>query len=316
MISWPDGEMRAPGGGERMREVPQRHVWASSVWCSKTGLLWRRYYNGQLGTWHWEEEPMPLVEEVVDGEETGRMGIHLEWFVTVEHAICLAWRRRAPRSTAGVERELGRPLHVTNLQWADGGERVEEEEDRIAGEVFKPLRWKVGIVPCDEHYEISNRGRLRSPHTGLVTSGVAYGDTRLAAVRGAGLVDLHRAARLCRDIVVPPRIMMAIDALHTGHDAYDLAQEAGVEVGTAWGYMSQGAQHMPASELRRLVPRLVSSDLWRVLQDMSDEGHPLLGGRLLDLVEEVMERVSSRGEYARSEFRMEQLRLARLATMA
>ena len=49
---------------------------------------------------------------------------------------------------------------------------------------------------------------------------------------------------------------------------------------------------------------------------MSEEGHPVLGGRLLEFVEEVMERVSSRGEYARSEFQMEQLRLARLAIVA
>ena len=299
-----------------MREVPQRHVWSSSVWCSKTGLLWRRYYNGQLRTWRWEEEPMPLVEEVVDGEETGRMGIHLEWFVTVEHAIGLAWLRRAPGSTVGVERELGRSLHAKHLRWADGGEGEEEVEGTVAGEVFKPLRYRCGIVPCDERYEISNKGRLRSPHTGLVTSGFACGDTRVAAVRGAGLVDLQRAARLRRDIDVPPRIMMGIDALRTGHDAHDLASEVGVEVKTAWGYMTQGAQHVPASVLRRVVPPLVSADLWSALREMEEEGHPLLGARLLDLIEEVMERVSSRGEYAQSDFQMEELRLARLALMA
>jgi hypothetical protein len=313
MISWPDGEIRAPDGGEIMREVPQRHVWSSSVWCSKTGLLWRRYYNSQVRTWKWDDKgPMQLVEEA----DTGRMGIHLEWFVTVEHAIAMAWLLRAPGSTVGVERDLSERLHARHLQWGDGGECHEEEEGPITGEVFRPLKWKCGVVPCDPRYQISNMGRLRSPHTGLVTSGFAYGDTRLAACRGAGLVDLHRAGRRCRDIVVPPRIMMGIDALSTGHDPHDLACEADISEKTAWGYMTQAAQHIPGAELRRLVPRLVSSELWRALRDMQEEGHPLLGARLLDLIEEVMERVSSRGEYAQSDFQMEELRLARLALMA
>ena len=63
MIDWPDGEARAPSN-ETMRQIPQPYgTWATQTWISRTGTVWKRYYNFQLGRWHWDDGPTELILE-------------------------------------------------------------------------------------------------------------------------------------------------------------------------------------------------------------------------------------------------------------
>ena len=73
MIRWCDGVDTLPDGSP-CRQIPQKHVWSSTVWCSADGLLWRRFYNPVTRRWRWEEEPCALTID-----EEGRVGYHLEW---------------------------------------------------------------------------------------------------------------------------------------------------------------------------------------------------------------------------------------------
>ena len=85
---------------------------------------------------------------------------------------------------------------------------------------------------------------------------------------------------------------------------------------TAWQYMTRGAQVVPGEELRPIVRRLVSRDLWAVLRALEDEGSPVLGGKLSDVMEEVLDRVLAMGPFLNSSFQCDELRLARLALSA
>ena len=60
----------------------------------------------------------------------------------------------------------------------------------------------------------------------------------------------------------------------------------------------------------------MSRDLWSVMLSMQADDDPRLGGRLLDLMPAVHEKLSSRGEFRRSECKMGQLRFARLCVVA
>ena len=316
MLRWTDGVSKAPDGSS-VREIPQRCTWSTSTWISETGTAWQRAYNFELRIWNWSEQPLLLKEEIIDGNETGRMGLYLEWFHSIEHCIALAWLRRKPGSIAGVIRTLGRDLHARYLSWADGGDVEDDDEAGLLdGETWRPLRWYIGVVPCDEAYMISSRGRLRSPHTDKTTRGFWYNETRYAAVRNAGLVDLFRAARMLQYVKIAPRIAMAVSVVECGQDAEALARVAGVAIGSAWSYLTTAAKYVDASTLQRRVPRLVAIDLWSVLTSMHEERHPVLGASLTDLMQEVRERISSRGPFVRGEFQFEQLRLARMAIAA
>ena len=48
MIRCADGVARSPDG-EEVRQVPQRHVWTTQTWISRSGSVWKRYYNAPLG---------------------------------------------------------------------------------------------------------------------------------------------------------------------------------------------------------------------------------------------------------------------------
>eukprot|EP00966_Prymnesium_polylepis_P220463 5099588-Prymnesium_polylepis.1 len=98
----------------------------------------------------------------------------------------------------------------------------------MRGEKWKPLRWRCGVVPCDAHYQISNHSRLKSPFTGAVTAGFAWGGTRWAAVRGGLLVDFL-AASGNQGVHMAPSIRGAYDMLVSGHTPEELADASGVE---------------------------------------------------------------------------------------
>jgi hypothetical protein len=123
-------------------------------------------------------------------------------------------------------------IHAKHLSW-DVSEQHSSESPIREGETWHQLKgahsWRCGVVHCGEAgYEISNRGRLKSP-SGDVTSGFYFDGRRWAAVKGSGLVDLTTCARLRKNVVyLPPAIKHSTDALGSGHN---LAKASGVQLG-------------------------------------------------------------------------------------
>jgi hypothetical protein len=126
-------------------------------------------------------------------------------------------------------------IHAKHLSW-DVPQQHPMEGPTREGETWHQRKgahsWRCGVVHCgDAGYEISNRGRLKSPRD--VTSGFYFDDRRWAAVKGCGLVDLTTCARLRKNVVyLPPANKHATDALDSGHKPSDLAKASGVC--TAW----------------------------------------------------------------------------------
>ena len=55
---WPSGVEQNVDGV--VREVPTRHVWASSVWITQEGVARRKWWNPVERRWHWDAEPLPI----------------------------------------------------------------------------------------------------------------------------------------------------------------------------------------------------------------------------------------------------------------
>ena len=306
-IIWPHGLERGPDGP--CRELPQRFTWTSSCWCTKDGVVRRRYYNSRTGVWTWAEQPL---EMIINDE--GRPGYHLQWWLGIDRCICLAWCHRHEDSKNMTYHTNGKPFTAKYLRWEKPDTHAEEGE--IEGEVWKPLKgvfsWNCGIVKCDSRYMISSKGRLVGPD-GAVTRGFYYDGRRWAACRGAGLIDLTTCARLREnEIYLQARVLHAINAIGTGTTPVDFAMEIRVQESTAWSYFTRASQFMETSELLRTVPQVVSRDLWSMLRSMSEDQRPEMGGKLAELYKVVRQGLSSRGEFRNSEFQMGQLRLARL----
>ena len=284
---WRDGLSKGPDGV--CRQIPQRAVWTSGVWITKEGRARRRWYNLSTRKWSWDEDPLPYVFR------ENRVGLHLDGWISIERALALAWRKRAPDSSSRVL--AFEPLSKDNVRW------MEEETDEGKGsdggrETWRPLRWYCGAVRCDTRYEISNKGRLRSPHSGEVTGGFWFADRRFAAVKGAGLVDITSASGFGRE-PVPLYLAQAVDALLAGAHPRDLAAAALVQESTAWCYFSRAAQQLALCDLQRLIPPLISKRLWKAL--LALRGTPVLGASLKELAQALPFEVP-----------FEQLRLARL----
>ena len=105
---------------------------------------------------------------------------------------------------------------------------------------------------------------------------------------------------------------MAHDCLVLGYSISDLKRAAGVKATTAIKNMRLAAEHIDQKTLRRVVPNLVSIDMWTVVHRMFSEKDPILGGKLTDLHQAVKESLSSRGQFARSEDPVMELALARM----
>ena len=246
------------------------------------------------------------------------MGIRLEFFVSLEMAICMAWRHRSQESSSCVRMTTPAPLilNAQHLKWAD--EESGEELPEIIGEKWAAIfDWRCGVVNCPSGYSISGHGRLRN-QTGKITAGHWYNllDTRVAAVKGCGLVDLLICARIKQNIVyLQPAIKQAADALISGHTPTDLADMAGIETSSGWSYFTRAAMHIHSSDLLRCVPGIVSADLWEFLSEMREDGDAALGGKLNELLPIVDAALvgKPRGEFIRSENKMGQLRLAQMA---
>ena len=128
MIDWADGEEIAPDGSV-VREVPQRHVWTSSVWITQDGEAWRRYFNVVTKQWHWDAQQLPLV---IDGDQEG---VSLEWFTSTDRAIAMAWLHRHPESGAKVRRRV-------HVELVDGRASPAPEGPRL-----ESLAWDTGEEP-------------------------------------------------------------------------------------------------------------------------------------------------------------------------
>lgn len=287
-VTWADGIERAPDGAPA-REIPQPFTWNSSLWITDQGVAYRRYYNAIARAHTWEA--LNLCDD-----DTGRWGYHVPAFATVEHAIALAWRARAPDSRARVRTlDARQPPSADNVVW---GEEERELESCAPPETWSKLEWSIGLVPCDGRYEISSKGRLRAPH-GAVTRGHWCHGTRWAAVRGAGLVDLLAAAHLAPNaLTLPPRLGYAYRAAEAGLTPPEYALATRIPEKRAWLH---GTQVLP---FLRNAKDLVARDVRRVLEGMRDD--PTLGGPLTPLYEKVAPRMPR-------ELSMDELRHARTA---
>lgn len=317
-IRWPDGLMRAPTGSW-LRQVPTKHSWASTTWCSQEGQVWRRYFNAVTGEWRWNVDgPSKLAME----ESTGAMGYHLEsGFTPLATVIALAWLHRAPNAEMRVLVQEGTLCELQHIRWAQG-ESNEEDADVLPGENWKALRhWKVaGVAPIPDGYEISTHGRLKSPDGGI-TRGFwfkgACGPTRLAAVRGVGLVDLWLAAKLIPAAVdLKPCVASAFDGMMSGKTPSQLATDLCIKLDTAWSYYRQAAVYAPKSKLCELGEHLVSRDLWRLVLAMREDDDEQLGDTLTLLMERVKEELSDNGAFARRNWPMGELAFARQCVVA
>ena len=308
MNRWPDGLVTSPDGPAR--EIPQPHAYSRALFITKDGTARARIYNFVSQTWSWEDQPVELTLS-----EDGRVGIRdyaIGHWVPIEVAIALAWRKRSSDTPMRAYVLEGRPCEAKYIRWAEEDD-THDEQQPMTGESFKCLKWRVGLISCDGRgYKISNRGRLMSPDGSSITRGFYFDDRMWAAVKGVGLVDLTTAARLRPPIIhVPPAVASAADALYNGVSPEVFADDAGIQVGTAWSYYTRAALVLPPDRLREVTKQLVSGDLWHRLKRMDREEDPLLGGSLTDLMSAVENDLSSRGEFLNSEFQFEQLRLAR-----
>ena len=307
MIRWREGLVQSPDGPAR--EIPQKHAYSRSLFITRDGAARARIYNFVSQTWSWEDDP---VEPTM--HEDGRMGLRdnaIGHWVSLEVAIALAWRKREPDTPMRACVLDGRPCEARYIRW-EAEDETQDEQQPMTGESFKSLKWKVGLIACDGRgYKISTKGRLMAPD-GSITSGVYYDDRMWAAVKGVGLVDLTTVARLRPLIItVPPAVASAADALYNAVPPEEYANDAGIQVGTAWSYYTRAALVLPKDRLREATKFLVSRDLWRRLKEMDEAEDPVLGGSLTDLMSAVQDDLSSRGEFMNSEFQFEQLRLAR-----
>ena len=192
LINWPDGIETI--NGAPARELVQPSVWSSAVFVTRHGDAFRRYYNAVSHTWsdYWEAVPASLD---ANGVRLGYAFAVTGW-KSVEQAIATAWQHRAEDSTARVRVvDATLPLDATNVVWGEA--EADAEGGDFEGETWGKLEWCCGLVPCDQRYEISSQGRLKSP-TGDVTCGFAFLGARWASVKGAGLVNLPAAAGLVK----------------------------------------------------------------------------------------------------------------------
>ena len=293
MISWRDGLERAPDGA-LARQVPQPFTWSSSVWVTSEGAAYRRYYNPVDRSHAWE--PLELAEEPY----SGRLGYHIPAWTSIEQIIASAWRARVPGSRAHARLiDPRQPPTSDNVAW---GEEERNEPLVDTHETWAPLSWTIGPAVCDSRYQISSRGRLRSPYTNEATAGFAAHGVRWAAVREMGLVNLTAAAGLvARCITLPPRLMNAYRALQARLTPPEYATCADIPEKRAWTYTSQVVPFV------RHAKELVASDVRRVLEAMRHD--PILGGPLTPLYDKVAPMMLR-------DLSMEELRFARTACVS
>jgi hypothetical protein len=257
------------------------------------------------GRWRWGER-VPYAFS-----ETGRIGFVINrHFTPLETCIALAFLCRAPETATRVV--VNGEVHLRNISWREGED--EEEERRAVGERWSRLKGKVGCVPIEDGYLISNTGRLKNEQ-GDITRGFWFNHTRLAATN-AGLVDLLLVARIKPNAVyLREALHEAAECLLSGQGAEDLSISRDIQLDSAWSLINTVALYLPASKLGWIGPNLVSDDLWDLLVCLKERRHSVLGGRLSDLKQYVDDRLED-GEYVQSDCQWGELRFGRLCIAA
>jgi hypothetical protein len=320
-IRWTDGLIESPDG--IARQLPERHVFSSAVYVTRDGVARRRFFNPVDQSWRWAQEP---ILATLDSE--GRVGYTIGWFRSIDHCTALAWLQRGEGSSAGVRERVAVELVdgpqrapqravdtalVDSLEWPEPEDT--EEDGALRGEKWRTLKWRAGLIPCGNGYQISTFGRLKSPYTQKVTKGFWAAGTRFAALRDGVLVDLLAAAGLQPEHHMTPRIRLGLDALMSGYTPRQLADAIGVQQSTSWNYFTQGAEKADAETLRQRVRRLIPPELWRALQSLAKNGDVRLGSSLLELQEVLRTLLPSSSAFWKDEHGLAKLRLARISIL-
>lgn len=305
--------MRNPDG--EARQVPTHHTWAASYWVTRDGIVRKRHWHFAKQRWSWEAESLMPAEEINSrGDQTGRLGVYIDHWKSLEHIIALAWIPRCEGSMARVQRELGKPLHKRYLSWKDGGEAATEEPRHVSGETWGRLSWRCGCVPCPDSYEISSIGRIRSP-SGEISSGFWFDERRWAYVPEGGLVDLNAAANLSRVVDVPPRVRTTLDALLCGETPLELSRALAIKEDTAWAYAWDSCRHLSPRQIWSIAKRIVSPDLLYFMAEMQMSNHPF-PAKLLDLMSRVENALPDDSNFLQQRCKFGMLRFAKMALQA
>ena len=302
-INWSDGLLKGPDGP--CRQIPRRKVeWNNRLFVTKSGTARWRHYNVVTGRWRWGDlAPFAY-------SETGRIGLVIDYWIPLETAIALAWLHREPESATRVN--VDGDIHLNTIEWQNG---EEIEDGPIRGEKWLKLKGKVGCVPIEEGYLISNKGRLKNLR-GDVTSGFWFYGTRHAATN-AGLVDLWVKAKIKPNTVyLRESLHEARECLLSGQNAEDLSESRGIQLDSAWSLINTAAMHVDASDLGYIGADLLSEDLWDLLVDMQERGDVILGGSLSDLKDYIDSTLREDGEYAESDCQWGEVRFGRLCIAA
>ena len=309
-INWKEGLERNQDG--KVRQIPQKAVWSSSLWITRDGICRRRQYQIMSQTWVWADQPQSMMIE----EETGRMGYKIDHFLPLETCIALAWKHRVPASPTRTVLDPGFAPDARHITWAVMD--TNKEDVFLLGEKFKTLKWRCGVVNCPPSYMISNKGRLRSP-LGECTRGFFWRDDFWAAVKGCGLVPLLEASRLKKNNVkIPPYLKLVVDAILTEHTPDHHSMVAGVEVSSSWQYFSvAAAKYIDPADLRRVGPNIVNRDLFKAIHSMQANGDTRLEKRLLELlpsIDKEVKVISPKSDFLKmgEVERMQQLRFAKV----
>ena len=309
MIQWKTGLKKRDA--VLYRQLPTRYTWSSTLWIARDGTCRRRNFNAISKTWRWSAQPQKFLIH----DESGRTGLQVENVWTpLNTCIALAWKHRAPGSLKRTTVIDGKLPISRNINWVEPGDNTESSKRR-KDETWSPLSFRVGLYNCPETFQISSRGRLRSP-AGKITSGYFYDDSMVASV-GEVLVDLLVASKLKPpNYDLPLHLSKAADCMLSGGSPRVFAKQTGLKLTTSWVYFTQVAYKMRTPDLHRVAPLLVPRDVWSALTTLQQQADPVLGGTLTDLLPAVEGQLNPRSRFLTNEHKFNILRLARLCVVS
>ena len=309
MIQWKIGIKKRDG--ILYRQLPTRCTWSSTLWIARDGTCRRRNFNPISKKWRWSAQPQNCLLH----NDSGRTGLQVENVWTpLTTCIALAWKQRAPGSLKRTTVIEGKLPIARNINWVEPGSDIDSKK-REKDEIWSPLQHRVGLYNCPETFQISSRGRLRSP-AGNITYGYYFDDSMVASV-GEVLVDLLVACRLKPpNYDLPPHLSKAADCMLSGGSPRLFARQTGLKLTTSWVYFTQCAYKLRKSDLYRVAPLLVPNDVWSALTSLGTRGDPVLGGTLTDLLPAIEGQLNPRSRFLTNEHKFNILRLGRLCVVS
>ena len=309
MVAWKVGIRKKDG--ILYRQVPTRFSWSSTLWVSRSGACYRRYYNPFSNTWRFMRTPQKYILD----EASGRIGLHIEQqWVPVTTVIALAWKHnRAPGSAKKTILKDGKSPIARHIQWEKSSTNQTQKD--MKDEVWSALNHRVGIFNCPTNFQISSRGRLMSP-SGVKTAGFYFNDSFVASC-GDVMVDLLVASKLKPPYIhVSPHLSRAADCLLAGGSPHTLSKDVGLSLQTAHTYFTQVAGMMHASDLHRVVPNLIPRDVWSALHKLHRQRDDRLGGSLSELLPAVETLMRKKSSFHKNEYKWAILRLGRMCVVS